>query len=102
LWVARRERGWPFFVVAVGRAGPGRYSFQPPARLLELLSMMPDNEFAEQSPIGFGDVHRVVLAAESAGWPTKAGFECALLMLCNGVSVAGAERAFLDAARRIQ
>jgi hypothetical protein len=61
-----------------------------------------NNEFAEQRPIGFADVDRIVTAAESAGWPTKEGFECALLMLCHGVSVAGAERLFWDAGRRIQ
>jgi hypothetical protein len=72
----------------------GGWIFVVPARPKELLTMMPDNECTGQRPIGFEGVDKIVTAAMWAGWPMRSAFECALQLLCHGVSVAEAEEMF--------
>jgi hypothetical protein len=56
----------------------------------------------EVSPVDFASVDRVTRAAEACGWRGQDAFLAALLMHVHGTAPQEAERAFLDAARRIQ
>ena len=47
-------------------------------------------------------VRAIELLALAAGWPDRAAFECALMLVAAGVTAAEAERLFWDAARRVQ
>jgi hypothetical protein len=42
------------------------------------------------------------MAACFAGWPWRPAFDAVTCMLAHGMSTAEVERAFLDAARRVQ
>jgi hypothetical protein len=54
------------------------------------------------APVDFASIDRVTRAAEGAGWCGQDAFLAALLLHLHGTAPQEAERAFLDAARRIQ
>jgi hypothetical protein len=66
--------------------------------------MMPStvSYHSDTEPIGFTAVHRVVMAAEAAGWPTKAAFEAAAQLLCHGAAPAEAVEMFERCRRWVQ
>jgi hypothetical protein len=57
---------------------------------------------AESQPSSVATINRIVVAAMRAGWGDEEGFIAAVLMISAGVSAAEGERAFADAARRVQ
>jgi hypothetical protein len=50
----------------------------------------------------FAGVDRIVTAAMQAGWEPRPAFDAAMMLVACGVTVDEAERAFIDAARRLQ
>jgi hypothetical protein len=50
----------------------------------------------------FASVDAITRAAEQSGWPAKDAFAAAMYLTLHGTSADEAERAFADAARRLQ